>query len=267
MKSAADARTPKRRPRKTAKAAGAAADRGATAPAASAAKEPAKDSKGARTRAAILDATIDCYNLHGYAKTTQEKIAERAGLSMGAITYHFSSIAEITRAAIVHAFDLRLHKHEETIRTALSNPEDFETALEIYWAEMIDPLFIACHELAVAARTDPLLKAELLPVHARFQERWNSNLLVLHPEWANAGDMFQFAVEYSTYLVEGMALNFLLIGNSEDRLLELRAYLKDNLEAILAAGVAGTRVRQFLAPGQQRREGLLKASRQGDDKA
>ncbi|MFA7588145.1 MAG: TetR/AcrR family transcriptional regulator [Novosphingobium sp.] len=213
----------------------------------------AKGAKGARTRAAILDATIDCYNLHGYAKTTQEKIAERAGLSMGAVTYHFSSIAEITRAAINHAFDLRLQRHEESIRTALSNPEDFETALEIYWKGMIDPLFIACHELAVAARTDPLLRMELVPAHERFQRRWNRNLLQLHPEWADTGDIFRFAVEYSTYLVEGMALNFLLIGGGEKRLVDLRDYMKDNLEYLLQAGLAGTRVKQMLAPGRKRR--------------
>lgn len=215
-------------------------------------------SKGARTRAAILDATIDCYNIYGYAKTTQEKIAERAGLSMGAVTYHFPSISEITRAAIAHAFELRLRKHEETIKTALSNPEDFETALEIYWQEMIDPLFIACHELAVASRTDPLLRAELIPAHDRFQRRWNRNLLQLHPEWNNAGDMFRFAVEYSTFLVEGMALNFLLIGGSEKRLQDLRDYMKDNLELILQAGVAGTRVKQLLAPGRERRSKLVR---------
>lgn len=225
----------------------------------------AKGGKGARTRIAILDAALECYNLFGYAKTTQEKIAERAGMSMGAVTYHFSSIAEITRAAIVHAFDLRLRKHEETIRSALSNPEDFETALEIYWNEMIDPLFIACHELAVAARTDPVLRAELVPVHARFQRRWNTNLLELHPEWANTGDMFRFAVEYSTYLVEGMALNFLLIGGSEKRLHDLRDYMKDNLEAIQQAGVTGLRVRQLLAPGRSRRASLQRAGRKRRD--
>lgn len=224
--------------------------------AARAAKE-GRGSKGARTRVAILDATIECYNLFGYAKTTQEKIAERAGLSMGAITYHFASISEITRAAITHAFDLRLHKHEETIRAVLSNPEDFETTLEIYWSEMIDPLFIACHELAVAARTDPLLRAELIPAHDRFQRRWNRNLLQLHPEWKNTGDMFRFAVEYSTYLVEGMALNFLLIGGSERRLHDLRDYLKDNLELIQKAGVAGVRVKQLLAPGRSRRAQIV----------
>ncbi|WP_264423413.1 TetR/AcrR family transcriptional regulator [Novosphingobium sp. KCTC 2891] len=213
----------------------------------------AKGAKGARTRAAILDAAIDCYNLYGYAKTTQEKIAERAGMSMGAVTYHFSSIAAITRAAITHAFALRLRKHEETIRAVVSIPQDFETALEIYWNEMIDPLFIACHELAVAARTDPILKAELVPAHERFQRQWNRNLLALHPEWGEAGEMFRFAVEYSTFLVEGMALNYLLIGGSEKRLQDLRDYMKDNLEAMLQAGLAGIRTRQLLAPGRSRR--------------
>jgi hypothetical protein len=180
---------------------------------------------------------------------------------MGAITYHFSSIAGITRAAITHTFDLRLRKHEETITTALSsNPQDFETALEIYWTEMIDPLFIACHELAVAARTDPLLRAEFIPAHERFQRQWNRNLLKLHPEWKNTGEMFRFAVEYSTFLVEGMALNFLLIGGSERRLHDLRDYMKDNLEMLMKAGLDGIRVKQLLAPGRRRRAMVARSS-------
>lgn len=217
-----------------------------------------KGGKGMRTRAAILDATIECYNQYGYAKTTQEKIAERAGLSMGAITYHFSSIADITRAAITHAFNLRLERHEKAILTALDNPDDFDTALEIYWKELLDPLFVACHELAVASRTDPMLRAEFVPAQDRFQKRWNRNLLKLHPEWEETGDMFRFAVEYSTFLSEGMALHYMLMGGNEKRLHDIRDYMKDSLEGLQKLGKSDVGVKQMLAPGRARRADLAR---------
>jgi hypothetical protein len=73
--------------------------------------------------------------------------------------------------------------------------------------------------------------------------------------------MFRFAVEYSTFLVEGMALNFLLIGGSEKRLHDLRDYMKDNLEMIKKAGIDGMRVKQLLAPGRSRRAMVARSTR------
>jgi AcrR family transcriptional regulator len=225
-----------------------------------------KRNKGAETRRAILEATIDCYNHHGYANTTQGKIAKQAGLSMGALTYHFPSIVEVTRAAIEHAFEVRLEKHRESIERTVSRPGDFENALEIYWKEMIDPLFMACHELAVAARTDPALQAVLKPAHEHFQEQWNRNLLKLHPEWKGTADIFRFAVEYSTCLAEGMALSWQLRGNSERRMQELLDFMKDNLEMLLIAGRSGMRVKDLLRDGRARRAAGQTAKAEADIK-
>ncbi len=222
------------------------ADKGETKPA-------PKGAKAQRTRAAILDATLACYNDFGFARTTQEKIAERAGLSMGAITYHFGSIHEITRAAIGHAFSERLTRHEQAIRTAMTVDGDFDTALEIYWNEVIDPLFIACHELAVAARTDDVLKAEFLPAQETFQREWNRNLLALHPEWGEAGELFRFAVEYSTWLCEGMALHHIMFGANASRLQDTRDFMKDNLAMLLGHGKGGGSVASLLAAGRAAR--------------
>ena len=206
--------------------------------------------KGARTRRAILQAAVDCYNQYGYAKTTQEKIADRAGLSLGALTYHFSTFSDINRAAITYVFETRLEKHERLISEALSSPTDFEGALEIYWRETIDPLFIASHELMVAARTDPALKTELMPAHKAFRKRWNDNLLRLHPAWKETGELFYFAVEYSTYLVEGMAINWMLAECPEDRARDIRDFMKDHLEYILDAGRRGRDISSLLAAGR-----------------
>ena len=212
-----------------------------------------KPSKRELTRSAILDAAIRCYHKIGYASTTHEKIASEAGLSMGALTYHFGSLAELTQAAIDRVFAQRIERHWKAIEAAVKTAFDFETTLEIYWNSVTDPLFSASHELAVAARTNVSLAEVLAPAHARFRQRWSANLRKLHPEWTGTRDLFDFAVRYSMHLTEGMAIEHLLYGSDERQMRDLRDYLKDNLEWLLDAGRSGQQVRQLLAPGRTRR--------------
>lgn len=209
--------------------------------------------KGEATRLAILDAALRCYGKFGYARTTQDRIAREAGVSMGALTYHFPSVAELTQAAVQHVFRLRVEKHREAIRESADAATDFEAALEIYWQSVTSPLFVISHELSVAARTDRTLANVLKPAHNEFLIQWKQNLQELHPEWKDAGEMFEFAVQYSTFLTEGMAIRHLLEGMDTETARAVRDFMKDSLEALLAAGKAGTSVTQLLAPGRARR--------------
>ncbi len=52
----------------------------------------------ARTREAIVDAALACFDRHGIARTTLEQIASGAGVTKGAIYWHFSG-----KRAILHA--------------------------------------------------------------------------------------------------------------------------------------------------------------------
>jgi AcrR family transcriptional regulator len=215
-------------------------------------------SKGQRTKLAILEAVIHCYQHYGYSKTTQEKIAAQAQLSMGALTYHFPSITTITQATIEYVYSERLRRHTELITTTLTDVEDFETALEIYWRETLDPLFIASLELGVAARTEDELFAVWSPAHQHFRERWRDNLLTLHPNWQGNYEIFVFAVEYSTHLFEGMAINTLLSKSSDcDLQRAIRDYLKDNLQALQMLAGAGGNLQELLSPGRDLRRRLL----------
>src|SRR5207302_5430172 len=48
------------------------------------------------TRSALLNAAAECLAEEGYARTTVRRIAERAGVTVGALQHHFS-----TRAALL----------------------------------------------------------------------------------------------------------------------------------------------------------------------
>ncbi|NLA67635.1 MAG: TetR family transcriptional regulator [Gammaproteobacteria bacterium] len=52
------------------------------------------------TREAILDAAEDCFMEHGFARTGLEAIAARAGVTRGAVYWHFANKDEVLEAVI-----------------------------------------------------------------------------------------------------------------------------------------------------------------------
>lgn len=121
----------------------------------------------AETRAALLEATIACLAEYGYANTSTQRINERAGVSRGALGHHFANKAELVTAALRHLTakigDELLAKLSQTT-TVRSDTRQFERLLDALWQVHTSTAFAAAMELWIAARTDPVLRAELLPL-------------------------------------------------------------------------------------------------------
>ena len=72
--------------------------------------------KSASTRTQIIEAAIKCLVELGYGRTTTTVIAQKAGLSRGAMLHHFPSKMDIIRAAVdyLHAKRLRAFRKAMT---------------------------------------------------------------------------------------------------------------------------------------------------------
>lgn len=117
-----------------------------------------------QTRTALLDATIECLVELGYARTSVQEICARAGVSKGAQQHHFTTKAELMAAAIEHLTS-RIKSDLVTSFGALpTGPQLVERGIELIWAGFSGTLSAAAMELWVAARTDPELRAAMLPV-------------------------------------------------------------------------------------------------------
>jgi AcrR family transcriptional regulator len=118
--------------------------------------------RSSRTRALLLDATIDCLVELGYARTTVIEICQRAGLSRGAQQHHFTTKAELMTSALEHLFT-RLA--DSILQTDLPvGPGRLEKGIDLLWEAYSGTLSTAAVELWVAARTDDELRRSLLPV-------------------------------------------------------------------------------------------------------
>src|SRR3954470_11711865 len=113
-----------------------------------------QEERSATTRAALLDATIDCLAEYGYANLTTTRVVERAGVSRGAQVHHFPTKAQLVAEAVGH---LARRMSDELVRELASLPSGarrLDTALDRLWQVHSGPLYQAALELWVAARTD-----------------------------------------------------------------------------------------------------------------
>jgi AcrR family transcriptional regulator len=113
------------------------------------------------TRARLLAATIDCLVEHGYSGTTTQRVQDRAALSRGALLHHFATKESLLVAAVSHVADGQI----EAVRAEAASGAASE--VELLHHVMSGPLFLAGLELWQAARTDPALRAALLPAERR----------------------------------------------------------------------------------------------------
>jgi AcrR family transcriptional regulator len=119
----------------------------------------------ATTRAALLDAALQCLIEEGYANLTTRNVAERAGVSQGTQMHYFPTrarfLAEAVRHVAVKLFD---ELREQDQLHARSERRRLEALLEHVWEIHTGPVFQATMELWVAARTDPEIRGAMAEV-------------------------------------------------------------------------------------------------------
>jgi AcrR family transcriptional regulator len=166
------------------------------------------------TRAALLDATIDCLIEDGYSATTTNKIVARAGVSRGAQVHHFPTKAELVAQAIRHLAAKRQEELISELPTLPTGAKRLDAALDLMWHQHSGPLFQAAMELWVAARTDPELRDELLHVEREIVEE----------VWEGAADLFGDAarsrefrgnIETAMATMRGIALLTAVTGDAD----------------------------------------------------
>jgi AcrR family transcriptional regulator len=112
------------------------------------------------TRAALLDAAIDCLVDGGYSRLTVRQVAARAGVSEGAHWHHFASKEELVTEALRRLVDRIAAELLASERTggALDEHERLGRLLDGLWELHRGELFDAAMEVLLAARTEPPLR-------------------------------------------------------------------------------------------------------------
>jgi len=122
----------------------------------------------AATRAALLEATVQCLVAQGFGGTTTTEVAHRAGVSPGALLHHFPAKADLLCAAVGHLFELRQAEFRKAMANLGPGTDRRAAGLDLLWSMFSGPTFTAWLELWMAARSDPALAEAVIRLDREF---------------------------------------------------------------------------------------------------
>jgi AcrR family transcriptional regulator len=195
-------------------------------PAADAERPPAARTtpKSGRTRRRILDAAMGLFAERGYHGSSNADVAAAAGLTRGAMLYHFPARENLVDAAIAHIQDQRTEAFTAAARELILGGEVSDQAIDAYWALLQQVPFKAFAELEAAARTDPALARRLAPAQAAFDQApiGEGQFGLLQ---AGSAARFQTSRDLARFMLEGLS-QAQLTYDRDERVQRLLAVVK-----------------------------------------
>jgi AcrR family transcriptional regulator len=160
--------------------------------------------KSQRTRTRIFEAAQALFVEIGYHAATNARIAEAAGMTRGAMLYHFDSREALMAAVVPFIQARRAALLKEAAANLPHGPDRGDRVIEAYWKLLGEPAFVAFTELEAAARTDPGLREILRPAEEAFdQAQMVENMFELVQ--GARGARFQASRDLARFMLEGLA--------------------------------------------------------------
>jgi len=116
------------------------------------------------TQRKLLDATLQCLEELGHARTTTTEIVRMAGVSQGALFTHYPTKAALLAAAVERLFSELVRGYQQGFAALPRGDATADVAFELLWGLFNGPRLAVAFELYVVARTDPALQRSLQPV-------------------------------------------------------------------------------------------------------
>jgi AcrR family transcriptional regulator len=184
--------------------------------------------KSEYTRESILRAVIDVLAQEGYSRLTMTLVANRAGLTKGALQHYFSSKAEAVEATLALIFEDQLELQRESKRRPLEPADEqlHDRRVEALWEYVQAPSYVAFMEIAMAARKEPNLRRLVQAYYGEYYRLSREAATELLPEWQSDVAKFNFVAHLVSTILEGMSVRqeFGITDEDEDR--RVRTFLK-----------------------------------------
>jgi AcrR family transcriptional regulator len=167
-----------------------------------------QDERRASSHTLILDAAVRSLVEDGYHGATTVTIQERAGVSRGRLLHHFPSRSALLVAAAQHLAVERITDVDGWPHAGTSGPERVDRAVELLWETFRQPYFWAAMELWTAARTDEVLRTELLPEERRLGQAIQQVVAVVFGPVHSTHPAFDDVRELLLTSMRGVALTY-----------------------------------------------------------
>ncbi len=126
--------------------------------------------RSSATREKVIAATIACLVERGYHGVTIAAVAERAGVSRGAVSHQYPDKARLVVEVVEEIGRRRLDEVLGLLPSSPPGRRRIEVGLDGLWAGFKDPIYAAALEVYVGARTDPDLQPRVLQLEYDLDE-------------------------------------------------------------------------------------------------
>jgi AcrR family transcriptional regulator len=179
------------------------------------ARHPQQD-RSRQTHQRVLEATVECLSELGWTGATVGVVAQRAGVSRGAIQHHFPTRAALVTAAIEHMSQVRLAQLQARTAALTGSQRRTEQVLMMLGELYTGPPFQAALQAHAAAATDPALREAVVGAEGRVNaETHRLTVLLLGADESVPG--VRELVQASLDLLRGLALADVLTDDSRRR--------------------------------------------------
>jgi AcrR family transcriptional regulator len=126
--------------------------------------------RSAGTRNMLLDAAIKCLDECGYGATTTISVAEKAGVSRGAMLHQFPSKADLMTFVVEAVFEDEVKQYAKLLK-GIDDPRERLLAYpEAVWKLQSRPAGVAVLEIFQGSRSDKVLAKKLKPVQIKIEK-------------------------------------------------------------------------------------------------
>lgn len=198
-------------------------------------KAPIRGGKKAQeTRERILNAAVEIIIVDGIEALTFRHVAEKAGLTVAAPTYYFSSISRLWNAA-----QLRLFENSKVRYRSVMGAVDYVSLDVAHLADLTSTIFLreateyrnlslACYPIYIQSRREPSLRAGLWGINAEQQHRWSQVMSQASPGSTPANAWMMYA------LFAGKLIRILATGAETGDLARVRGEFAYDVTAVAA---------------------------------
>jgi AcrR family transcriptional regulator len=181
--------------------------------------------RSASTISRVLDAASDVLADKGYQGTTTTRVAERAGLSRGAILHHFPTRSVLLLAAAERLLEEEVTAFRRAIDAIPEGVDRHHAAIDFLWQGAKGNRHRAWTELSFGARSDSDVADAAAEFSRHMHERITQVWIDAFPE---AQDVLVagLAPDFATALLDGVAHRLLIGAVSPQRATELVDALK-----------------------------------------
>jgi len=168
------------------------------------------------TRSKLIEAAIDLIRKNGAASLTTMGVAKAAGLTRGAIQYHFEDPKDLLREVIVEVVHFLSGLVVDADLLKYEKEERISCLIDLYWKGYKSDTYQIFIDIAVQGRRDPALKQSIEEALSVLEEERNDQWLGLFHDFDQEAEEILSWRATLLGLLRGLALKQMFASTSDD---------------------------------------------------